>query len=436
MKDQRIQQAARRALGLEAGEPEPPRKRTDRFVIPEPERDAQIERMSLDVRLDERVEAVLIVLRDGELTWSCTDGTAGRESAGPPSSPHVRSALRWIGGAGGAAGLGSWPGAPLAGTSSTGTIGAETAGEPRRAATESDDVAPRRLAAALDDAITALARAGIVGRESPSVRDAIERAARCIAPTPLPVARWIGRLERAMRAGDTRTLARLLDGAALGADDLRAGTVGARGRAWLGRGGAVEQLVDRPMIEVARESLDGTERAAIERRYLIDLTSGELLCEERARTEGAPSLGPCPRALTVGLAEAIAGPAPRRVRLLQYTVALEVPEVDLERVVATALRRTSMALERHREAITEWPALGEPVAVIAVAGIEDGFLVDAVGEPIPIARDEDPGAAAALEAATRAGDVEWVVGRMVATHAAVRMVPCAFARRGTLVRLR
>ena len=138
----------------------------------------------------------------------------------------------------------------------------------------------------------------------------------------------------------------------------------------------------------------------------------------------------------MGLAEAIAGPAPRRVRLLQYTVALEVPEAELERVVATALRRTSMALERHREAITEWPALGEPVAVIAVAGIEDGFLVDAVGEPIPIARDEDPGAAAALEAATHAGDVEWVVGRMVATHTAVRMVPCAFARRGKLVRLR
>jgi hypothetical protein len=161
-----------------------------------------------------------------------------------------------------------------------------------------------------------------------------------------------------------------------------------------------------------------------------------VLREERSRGEAAPSLGPCPRLVSVGLAEIEEGPAPRRVRLLQYAVAGQVPEADLERVQANALRRTSVLVDVYREAIAAWPALAEPVQIIHVAGLEDGFAVDAIGEPIPFAREDDPGAAAVLEQACRAGDVDWVAGRVVDLEGSVRLAPCSFARRGRVVRLR
>jgi hypothetical protein len=252
----------------------------------------------------------------------------------------------------------------------------------------------------------------------------------------------------AWAAGAGGVAARLREGAARAGDDVRALAPGekapragpiarARAGAWLGVvGEGVERVVDRTLIEVARESLDGVQRGAIERRYLVDLGSGEVLREERARTEPAPSLGPCPRFVVAGLAEVEEGASPRRVSLLQYTVTLDVPSADLERVHANAVRRVAMLVDQYREAITAWPALAEPVQVIACAGIEDGFLVDAVGDPLPIANREDPGAAAALDGAARAGEVEWICGRILDADGAVRIVPLSYGGARKIARLR
>ncbi|AKF06961.1 hypothetical protein [Sandaracinus amylolyticus] len=431
-----LRDSARRALGDDPITvpsitlPDAPRggkaRTTDRFSIPpEATRESSVERVSLDVRVEGRVEQVTLVLRDGELAWSCTDGSAGRESSGAPSSPWVRAALRWV----------------LAEARPEPQVARPLRPVPSAAGDELVDRG-RRLADALDDVVLAVVRAGITGRDSPSVREALDRVARGMVPVPNPVSRWIGRLERAMGAGDARTVARLLDGATRAGDDLRGARTGpigrARAAAWLGAHGPseLERVVDRAMIELARESLDGIQRAAIERRYLLDLATGEVLCEERARSATPPSLGPCPRSLFVGLAEIEEGPAPRRVRILQYTVAIDVQPSELEKALAHAVRRASMLVDVYREALAASPALAEPVQLIGCTGVEDGFLVDAVGEPIPIARDEDPGAAAALDLLAKERPPAWIVGRLVDLEGAVRVVPCACGDASSVARLR
>jgi hypothetical protein len=392
-----------------------------------------IERISIDVRIEDRVEAVTLVLRDGELAWTCTDGTSGRESRGAPSSPWVRAALRWVIGGEGREPSGRIEPARSRSQTLPGGIAAPSPTVTAAAAQEG----PLALAAALDDSVTEIARAGIKGKQAPGVLEALERAASAVTPVPTAVARWVGRVERAMSSGDARLLARLLEGAARGADDLRRGGGSAGAAAWMGATPTdIEQIVDRPMIEIARETLDGVQRGAIERRYLVDLVGGEILREERARTDAVPSLGPCPRYVMVGLGEVENGPAPRRLRIRQYTVALDVPPAELERVIVNAPRRAAMLVDTYREAITAWPALAEPVQVITCAGVEDGAAIDAAGQPIPIARDEDEGAAALLDQAVSARDVDWIVGRLIDVDGAVRLVPCAHSRRGGIVRLR
>lgn len=446
-----VREWARRALGagvagggvaVGAGKA----RTTDRFSLPPAEGEVSVERVTVDVKVDGRVEGVTLVVREGALIWTCTDGTAGREGS-LPSSPFVRAALRWVAAGAGDGAEAARGDARAARPSSPGAE--EAPSSSGSAAAPSSVELGRKLGSALEDLVTAVARAGTAGRESPSVREGIDRVARTITPTPTMLARWIARLERAMAAGDARLVARLLDGAARASDDLARAQGGpiarARAAAWRGEPSeeSVERVVDRAMIEIAREPLEssagsaGTQRAGIERRYLMDLATGEVLCEERARGDGKASLGPCPRSIFVGLGEVEEGAAPRRVRVLQYTVTIEPSAAELERVLANAVRRSSVLVDAYREAVTAWPAFAEPVMVIACAGTEGGLLVDAVGEPIPIARDEDPGAAAALDArVARAGAPEWIAGRLIDVEGAVRMVPCSVGGGAGVVRLR
>lgn len=416
--DARMRESARRTLGNE---------HVGRVREAEATSRASVERLTIDVRIEDRVEAVTLLLRDGELCWSCTDGSAGRESGEVPGSAYVQEALHWLAGDAAFEVVELVPGARA-----REALPASAQDETTRRASE--------LGAALDVLVTSVVRAGIAGRESPSVRDCIEQLTRIFTPIPTPLTRFVGRLERAMANDDARLLARLLDGAARASDELRSRRssqeVRARLGEWLGTTGELERFVDREMIEIARETLDGVHRDAIERRYLIDLTSGEISKEERARGDVAQSIGPCPRRLFVGLGEVERGPAPRRIRILQYTATLEIGRAELERIQAHALRRVSMWVDAYRSAITAAPALAEPVQLVACSGVEGGRLVDALGEPIPIAVDEDQGARVALDVAMRTTVPEWLVGRLVDANGAIRMVPCSFGSKERIVRLR
>lgn len=398
---------------------------------------AALERAVFDVTADGRTELVTVTMRDGELVTMSTGGG--------PQGPHVRAVLRLLAGeavAGPAAREAGVPGlAPEASQSLPPGAVRTLSGAP--APVEADRLA---LAEALSDVVTAVVRVGLrQAAGAPSVDETLERVVRS-APRPLPigVARWVGRLRSALVAGDGATVALLLQGASQLAADLRGGRPTAEGMArrlaWLGQTEGeregVEPLYDRVLVEVAREWLPGVERASIERRYLVDEGTGAVYREERLRGVADVSVGPCPRLVTVGFAEVEGGPAPQRIRLLQYVVAIDVGGSAWARVAEWAWRDFGAVAAAYRTALAEAPGLAEPFAVLAPAecdrdpGDDRRVLVDAAGAALPLGRAEDPAAARAVDALAAEHALEWVAGRLVHAGDALLVVPAAVAVRG------
>lgn len=378
--------------------------------------EGQVTRVTVDVALDGRSEMVTLALRDGKLVWS-TSGDA----------QHVRAALRWL-----AAARTEAP--------AVRTVDPEVA-LPRASwtpdAVDAEAAAARgRLAEALDDVVTVVVRAGVDGAASPSVADSLERLRReAPLPTPIGLSRWLGRLKAALDARDASLTARLLDGAARLAADLRRERPSPEARrhvvGWLGGTDlSVERISDRVLVEVAREQLASSDRAGIERRHLVDLASGEVFREERTRASPVASVGPCPRVVHVGLADVEDGASPRRIRLMQYVVSLELGQDELARIEATAYRRFSDLAERYRELSLASPGQAEPFAVIAPRRFRtDGVVVGYDDEdlPIPFARADDPAAVEVLGRVVPPAGPRWVAGRLTDADGVLMMVPCAVA---------
>jgi hypothetical protein len=307
----------------------------------------------MDIEVEGRVEMVTLSLRDG--TLQCVSSDARNDG------PHVLAALQFV------AGVETHEDSSPPGS----TVSIEAQSPERSPASE--------LADALDDLLTAITRIGVdKARHAPSVDAALERLTS-VAPKPTPpgLGRFMGRLQQAIRSADLRPVARLLEGASQLADALRAATPSRdaeqRIAAWLGaRPGSVpevELLYDRTMVEVGREWLSGTERASLERRYLIDTHSGSIYREDRLRNANA-SLGPCPRQLEVGLAEVEAGVSPRRIRVLQYEVEPDVPAESWDRLHQVASQSFAEVTEEYRRTLQASPSLSEPFALIAPFRIE------------------------------------------------------------------
>jgi hypothetical protein len=297
-----------------------------------------------------------------------------------------------------------------------------------------------RFAEALDDVVTVLVRAGTGAASSPSVAESLERLRReGPLPTPSGLGRWLARLGTALERGDAALVALLLEGAVRLADELRIDRTRERDSvsvdAWLGTAsgasGGLERVSDRVMLEVAREQLATAERGGLERRYLVDLSSGEVLREERSRTSGSPSVGPCPRLIQVGLAEIEPGIAPRSVRLLQYEVSLEVGADILERLTEVAHRDFAAVAEQSRALFDASPGLAEPFFVVAPrahatsSGASTLTCTDDGDASIHFAQREDLGATEALARLAEAARPKWVAGRIVLVDGSLRMVPCS-----------
>ncbi len=384
---------------------------------------ARVERVIFEVVAEGRSELVTLALREGRLLCVTSDG---REDG-----PHVRAALRLLAGA-----------EPLAAPS--------VRPEPRSAppVDRPDERRPSAIPALIEDVLTAIARVGVLEAVgAPSVTDALERLLGAVPrPAPLGLARWVGRLREALARRDTDLVARLLEGAARTAADLR-GTATSpearmRLRAWWGPdavpgalapadliAGEGVALHERRLVEVGREHLAGLARADIERRYLVDLESGAVYREDRR--QGAPaSIGPCPRTLKVGLGDAQSGAPPAALRLLQYEV---TPEVDAEAwllLEGLAERDFAALAERYRKAQRSFPGQAEPFALVSPARCDfTGGMVleDPKGHVLPLARDEDPGAAAVLDGLADGATPTWVAGRLVDSAGILLLVPVAAA---------
>lgn len=386
----------------------------------EPGAEGEVTRVTVDVAIDGRAELVTVALRDGKLVWT----TSGE-------GPHVRAALRWL--------AATRPAEPKVRTTEPEIAAARVSWVPDASGADQSG-ARSRLADALDDVVTVVVRAGASGAGSPSVAESLERLRKeAPLPTPIGLGRWLGRLRSALDAGDAVLAARLLDGAAQLAEDLRRDRPSPEARRrvidWMGGSGSdlaleVERISDRVLVEVAREPLSSSERGGVERRHLVDLQSGEVFREERTRSSPVASVGPCPRVVNVGLADVEHGASPRRIRLMQYVVSLEVGQDELDRIEAGAYRSVSALAERYRELTLASPGQAEPFAIAAARrfGTEGGPVVyDDEGEPLPFARADDPAAVEVLESVVPPEGPRWVAGRLVDVAGVLMMVPCAVA---------
>jgi hypothetical protein len=375
-----------------------------------------VRRLTMDIEVEGCTEMVTVSLRDGALQCVSSDGLT--------DGPHVIAALRFVAGTD-----------PFADSSPPGPI----ASIPSRSLAARP---PNELAEALDDLLTAVTRVGVAKAQyAPSVDAALERVL-AVAPQPTPpgLGRFVGRLHQEIRSGELSRVARILAGAAQVAEALRAEAPTRDAEqllgAWLGvaAGSApqVELLYDRTMIEVGREWLSGTERASVERRYLIDIRSGHIYREDRPRNASA-SLGPCPRQLRVGLAEVEAGPAPQRIRVLQYEVQPDVPAESWARVQQAASRSFAKVTEGYRRSLQTHPALSEPFALIAPYRIERNGVFkafDADGHQLVLNRSERRGAVLAFYDLLAAGvEPSWLAGRLTDTGATVCLTPFALGTR-------
>ena len=383
--------------------------------------EGSVRRLTMDVEVDGRVEMVTLSLRDGELHCVSSDGrNDGR---------HVVAALEFV------AGVHQREDAPT-----TVDGGSPHAPEARHQS---------ELADALDELLIALTRIGIdKARYAPSVDAALERVVESAPqPTPPGLGRFIGRLHQEVLSGQPRRAARILDGAARLAEALQlehpTEESEQRVRAWLGpRPGSLPMLElvhDRTMVEVGREWLAGAERASVERRYLVDLESGGIYREDRPRHATA-SLGPCPRQIHIGLAEIEPGPAPKRIRVLQYEVRPEVPRNGWDRLHQIARRNFAQLGDAYRRQVRAYPTLAEPFAVVAPYRVEhkDGFVaIDSEGHPLALERIERRGSVLAFYDLIQKGlEPLWLAGRLTDMGASLCISPFAVvARDGAYARL-
>jgi hypothetical protein len=377
--------------------------------------DGAVRRISVEVEAEDRVETVIVSLHGQELRCFASDGLN--------DGAHVRAALRFI------AGL-----EPL----EEGIKPVATAETIERIPPSATD----ELADALDDLLTAVLRVGVRGAyDAPSVDDALGRVIDSgPQPTPPGLSRSIYRLRQALRAKEPRSVARVLHGIADLTDALRGRDASPEElghvNAWLGRRGVAEAegelLYDRTMVEVAREWVSGTERASVERRYLVDLGSGRVFREDRPR-HAVASVGPCPRELHVGLADVEASPAPARIRVLQYEVKPEVSHATWDGLAQVARQSFAEITDDYRRALRSAPALAEPFVLLKPYRIEHNGVFrafDAEGHQLVLDREERRGAVLAIyELLSEGIEPTWLCGRLTDRGATLCLVPLSFGTR-------
>jgi hypothetical protein len=363
----------------------------------------QIERMTCEVRGSQGSELVSLRLEEGRLMAVC--------SCAEPRCAHVVAVLQL---------MASEP-AQYGGHEGTGKHARSDrpASEPRSA---ERPVGSAQLGDALADVVTAVVRAGVCTDRVASVLENLSRVERALPePLPLGLLRWLGRMREAIDAQDTALAAQALGAAAAVTADLRSSQLqpeaSVRLCSWFGPADqSLVRLSDRSLVEVAREWLHGTTRNQIERRYLVDLDSGECFREECVRGDRSASVGPCPRLVGVSLAEVEPSCAPRRLRLLQYTTTPNLERTHWDNLLAWGQRDSEALLTSYRVAVAELGALAEPFALTAPRSLKLDVrpsLVFDRGAPLPLFADEDSGVLKHCEHIARASTVLWVAGRLL-----------------------
>jgi hypothetical protein len=288
------------------------------------------------------------------------------------------------------------------------------------------------LVEAIDELVLATARAGVSHAESASIKAALDQLVTSMgSPAPIGMARFVGRFSEAMQQGEVGRVGRLLDGLAGFGSAFRSANTApstqALRRVWLSQSDApTEPFTDAVLVEVAREWLHGVTRYALERRYLVELATGALLCEERLRGTADISVGPCPRVVHVAYGEVESAMRPRRLRLLQYSIEIEPSPSQWQQLAGLGVGRFADLLSRFGRELAEAPALAEPFALVSPAGLEDergGALRDADGDRLELSDDAGGIVLPTLHRLAQGGDLAWIAGRLRGTSRGMTLRP-------------
>ena len=197
---------------------------------------------------------------------------------------------------------------------------------------------------ALRDFALTFWRSGIAGAKRGALEDSLRQVR--LAASKTSQARWMARFQQALVAEDVHALAHLLRGAL---EPSKAST---------------QTLSDLRLVEVAREHVDAKSARQLERRTLIDLADGNVYSEERLQGAVA-SIGPMPRVLDVGLAEAQLEASPPSLSIHQYTLQATLDATTGTQLEALAERDFTRLMERVDSALAAHPGFAEPVFLVA-----------------------------------------------------------------------
>jgi hypothetical protein len=377
----------------------------------------QVERVTCEVHGPQGSELVSLRVEAGRLLTLCT--------CARPDCAHVIAAMQLLASDGGA----------LTAQETTGKHPRSELPPPEHRSTQLPATA-RQLGDALADVVTAVVRAGVCSDRVASVLENLSRVERALPePLPLGLLRWLGRMREAIDKQDTVLAAQALGAAAAVSFDLRSSQLQPQAElrlcSWFGAAQAsIARLSDRSLVEVAREALHGNTRNQIERRYLIDLDSGECFREECVRGERVGSVGACPRLIGVSLAEVEPSCAPRRLRLLQYTTTPDLARAHWDKIAAWGQRDSEALLNAYRVSVAELGALAEPFALTAPRGLQSDArpsLLFERGAPLPLFADDDPGVLERCERVARSAQVGWIAGRLLEHAGQLMLRPLAVA---------
>lgn len=242
--------------------------------------------------------------------------------------------------------------------------------------------------------VMSIAKAGLDrARDSSAVRDAFDRAANEARDTE--DVRWVGRVRAAMLHVDAEAFA-LLGLRATQPSPVR----------------AMAPVLDASFAEIARETLDGVDPRQIERRYLVDLASGEVVFEERMSDSVDGTVGPSPRLLAIGSGELRDG-APRRLVIHQYQVTPGLDRATFDRIAGFAVAPTAELLDAMAREIEA--SVGEPTRIITTERLDT----------LPFG-DDDPSVPLLLAIA----QPTFALVRGYVRHGQLRLRPLAVARPG------
>jgi hypothetical protein len=296
--------------------------------------------------------------------------------------------------------------------------------------------------------ITAAVRTGIESsKHGPALKLALDTLARITErEAAAGLERFIGRLRNAVEFGDVEECAMLLGGATQLVADLSESDPSApaleRISGWIQLPGLASRetpIYEHDFVEMGREWVAGVSRASIERRYLVDVASGEIY-REVTRAGRKASVGPSPRFIHAGLALACPGTVPARIRLLQYEVSPEVPLTVKDALVGHASRTVAALIGGFRAAHAKAPGQAEPFVLFTPAEVqvEDGAasLLDETGARLPLASSEGLELDTALLRELHGEVPRLVAGRVFLSNGVLILRPFSLlAGEGTAARL-